>query len=135
MLSGLFLSFCMAAQVCPNGTCSVPSKVITSAPSKTVTKRVAKLRAQEIAETKAHYMARHRKMGHFLMNLGFGEGRFEGVGCSSSPHNVPTCVGSGAVLGDCTVRGSNGMYYRCRIYERSGGSSRYSYRNRRRWRR
>lgn len=88
---------------------------------------------QEIAETKARYAASHAMRGHVLGHLGFGTGgRFEGVGWSTSPHNVPTCVGSGRVLGDATYRGVDGRYYRCRIYE--GGSSRgRAYARRRVW--
>ena len=79
-------------------------------------KVVVRSRAQELCEIRARHMARTGTRGHVLQHLGYGEGRMEGCGWSTSPQNVPTCVGRGAVLGDYTAQGVGG-YYRVRIYQ------------------
>lgn len=69
---------------------------------------------QAACQRQANEQARRGRMGHLLpMRSG---ARFEGVGMSSNPNNVPTCTPRRGMrlVGDATARGRNGRYYRCR---------------------
>ena len=72
---------------------------------------------QDWAEKESRLQASSGYMGHIR---GSAPGaRFTGVGYSSSPHNIQTCtpLSGGVLVGDSTVRGANGMYYRTRVWK------------------
>lgn len=72
--------------------------------------------AQAWAQQESQLQADRGQMGHVRGN---GPGRFTGVGVAMSPQNVPTCSprGGGIVIGDATVRGRDGRYYRTRVWQ------------------
>lgn len=73
--------------------------------------------AQAVCEQKAALQARLGRMFH--PGGSFGGGNYEGVAMASDPTNaLNNCYyyGQRQCIGAAVCRGSNGMYYACRIY-------------------
>lgn len=72
--------------------------------------------AQVTAERKAGILARACRMFH--PGGTFGGGRYEGVGCGSTPQQALAncCRFNSPVIARATARGSNGLFYAVTIY-------------------
>ena len=70
---------------------------------------------QAAAEAKLSVMVQNNVFNRHIPPM---LGRFEGIGWSKSPGNVPTCVPRQKMVltADCTRRASNGVWVRIRVW-------------------
>ena len=81
---------------------------------------------QSIAQVRANALARYGRLTHNI-HVGLADvppippGVGEGIGYSTNPDDVPTCVLSGAVVADARATSSDGRTFRVRFFQEVGG--------------
>jgi len=78
---------------------------------------------QGIAQKRANAMARVGRLTHGIERftdapgIPFSQCTGEGIGMSSSPDNIATCIITNTVVADAKARSSSGMWYRVRLFD------------------
>jgi len=77
---------------------------------------------QRVAQRRANAMARVDRLTHGIERftdapgIPFSQCTGEGIGMSSSPDNIATCIITNTVVADAKAKSSSGMWYRVRLF-------------------